>query len=967
MSAVPFVGNIDDASFTPAEACALVRLLDALQLHASDRDALLRAAFERVCQAFNGAGGCALIHPSPLRLAYHSNLPPALVAHLQNALPAEEVDSVAFAQNAFAAHNVACDILPLTARDRIVGVLCITTASHSPACGDVWRARAGAWIGDALARAHEQTLPRQSIEWYREFVEHSPDAIWESDAQGQLVFVNDATCELLGYTRAEMLAKCVKEFEQDPLTYRDAVRRELRDKGMLVNKLAHLRTKNGLIKTFRFTTRQVSDQQGNPIRFQTIMRDVSDQEELAHSLQLSNQALAALNGIANIFSRPSELSHALTLVCEQIASITGMETVAIHLIDPTRSFLDMAAQHGLSDTLLPQVQRLGLDDPITRSIALEGRVIAERDVMTFVGTGFAGPRSEGYHAGICAPIRRRGESAGVLFVGSRLVTGYRQSDVDLLTNVANQIGVALENADLYLQMQNRVRELEGLAQLSTACVSTLDPDSLYRLVVDSTLELLAADVAEIRLVENTHLARVAIRLRDGEPRSHAPISLAGLEALVNSHKPLIINDRDNDPHTTPEIRDALALSDWRAMLAVPLYTHDRLIGTLAVLRALPHPWSRKETDLLRTVANQVVNAIYNAQLFQKVLAEQRQTKAIFDSGLNGLYVTNARGYLTMFNDAAEHLTGWRRDEAIGQPWEKIFANADDSPDKSLVHQVIAARKNVYPRAGRTIQRRDGTRMPVLEAAAPLFDDKGSVLGIVGALWDLSREKQAELERANLMEVFAHQLSTPLTTLVNAAEMLERPSLKPAQRAVLLGILKNEGARLQTFARQFLGKKGAFASSAPVNLQALSLLPLVESAVQRYRTDNRQHRLRIKTTRPLPLVLADPERVEHVLANLLDNAVNYSPEGTPITIALRASDAHVEVAVTDQGIGIPLDEQELIFQRFYRVRQPTGERVHGHGLGLAIVREMVTEMQGTVWVESRVGNGATFRFTLRRQK
>lgn len=789
----------------------------------------------------------------------------------------------------------------------------------------------------------------------------------EGDFDERITFVNDAACRIFGAPREILLQMKATDLVRDEPDIRHQVGEELQRRGFLHNRLVKMRTHSGDTITISFSTRVIRDARGNPVSYQATFRDVTEQQETLDRLTHRNQELAALNAIAEILSRPFGNDHALNDVCQQITTITGLETAVIDLLDESRQELNIAAWYGLSDELVRVSRHLGLDDAVTRQIAIEGKVIALDDLQNYPGEGFAGPRAEGYRAGIAVPIRRGDTPLGMLIVGSKTKTAYERSDVDLLCNIANQIGGALENVELLAQMKRRMAELDGLAQLSAACASSLNPQTMIANTLYRTQTLLNVDGADVRMVNGDQLIPVPEGARGRHLGFDQSIPLVELRApILEHHAPIAVNDFHTHPAVPADVRAMVETAGIRAMLVVPLVAQDRVIGTLAAIHGAPRAWSAHDIELLKTIANQTANALANAHLFQNVLSEQRKVQAIFDSGLSGLYVTDAAGNIVMLNRAAERITGWSPRDALEKSWDAIFAPRDTDPEQSVISKVRATRETIYIPDGRKIRTRTDAEIPVAEAAAPLFDDQENLTGIVGAFWDLSREKQAELTREHFLAMFAHQLRSPLTTIISGIQVLEQFKLSRNRRASMWANIKNESTRLKRFAHQFLDMEGAFAESRTVECKRMELEPVIELAVQCARADARGHQFRVKLSRPVPAVLADQNFLEHILFNLLDNAIHYTPSNSRVTIAVKPrADEWVELAVQDQGPGIPFAEQELIFQRFYRAKNQVQQSVYGHGLGLTIVREMVTALGGKIWVESREGQGATFRFTLRR--
>jgi PAS domain S-box-containing protein len=802
-----------------ADLHALVQVITEVN-RSLDLDHVLKTSLEGIQRVVGGEFGCfLLIQPitRSLELTHATALPAPLLESLRHLtldldamLTRDYLHSISTlgqrVREIFKVHGFEFfAVIPLTARGQAIGVLVVemnATKVLAPPSVDLMMA-IGEQVGKAIENARLHAAVRESEEWHRAFIENSPDGFWQGDFDGKIMFVNDAACRITGFAREELTGMRTTDLViPEDKELRAAAREELLRTGFLINRHTRFRTKSGEIKTISFTTRVVRDQQGKINGYQSIFRDVTEQQQLFEELRRRNQELSVLNTIANILSHPLEIDPALDQVCEQIASLTATESVTVYLMDESQQALNLRAWRGLSDNLMNQVQRLGLDDPATRRIAVGRETIALNDVAQYAEPGLASPRAEGYHAGIGVPIQTRGKSIGAIFVGSKTLRQYEQSDVELLVNIGERIGMAVENA----------------------------------------------------------------------------------------------------------------------------------------------------------------------QLFQNLLGEQRKVQAIFDSGLSGLYATDMAGRITMFNRAAERMTGWTLREVRGKTWTDLFADsAAGITWQPLIHEALERKRNVYVPTGRTLLTRDGRTIPVAEAVAPLLGDQGAVTGAVGAFWDLTREQEASLNRENFLRMVAHQIRTPLTGLLSALELLQRRHLPAEQHTKMWDVVKSEGARLERFSQQFLELEASAQSAQSVQCKPLRITPVVRKLVRDFRMAHRAYRFRVYAVRPTPLVYADRDRVENVLRNLLDNAVIYSPEGSFVKVSVDTRDAgeQVDIAVKDQGPGIPLRDQTHIFEPFYRVSRLEGQRVYGHGLGLYIARKLAREMEGDIELESQDDRGSTFHLTLRR--
>ncbi|MCI0475113.1 MAG: GAF domain-containing protein, partial [Anaerolineales bacterium] len=922
-----------------ADLSALVQVIKQIN-RSLDPENVFHTSLEGIRQFVGGEFGCFLLlqnNTSALELKNADGLSAPLLAQLQKISPPETSAEVPpenqAALLAEIGHRVgqvleaqaiqSSVILPLTARGRAIGILVVGAGKVLTPLGIDLLMSIGEQIGMAIENARLHTALAESEEWHRAFIENSPDGFMESGEGGRILYVNDAGCKILGYSRDEILQMRRDDFLEFGSATSDPILAELYQRGSLASRDLRVRAKSGATRIVNFAMRMVCDARGETLRRQSVFRDVTEQFEVLDQLRQRTQEQAALNTIAGILNHPLEIAHSLDQVCEQITTITGLETVGLYLLDESAQRLNLLAQRGLSSQLLAQGYHLGLDDLAVSTIMIERKTIALNDVTEFPdATSFAGPRAEGYHAGIGVPILRRGVPAGAIYVGSKAKTRYEQSDVDLLQNIANQIGVALENVDLYTQMQRRMAELDGLAQLSAACATKLDPQAISKLTIEWTKKLLSANLCVLRLIENDQL-RFGAGVADSGVIFQETMDLDAIRRqVIENRQSFKLDDAETFPALAENGRQELARLGVRAFLVAPLQSQERVIGVLTVGYSQSHPWSSNEIDLLQTIANQAANAIDNAQLYQNALTEKRKVQAIFDSGLSGLFATDAAGRIVMFNRAAERITGWTLAEVEGKSWKEILSDhAVGNPVESLMEQALLHKQITYAFEGRKMRTKDGRVIPVAKASAPLLDEKENVIGAVGAFWDLSKEQRAEIEYENFLAMIAHQLRSPLSSVLSALELFERRNLSDARRAELWTIIRAEGNQLKRLADQFLEHETALKSARPVKLETLSVARVARQLVRQFRANHHAHHFQVRVPNPEPWALADSQGVENVLRNLLDNAVIYAPPDSRINIRINAPDPDwIVVSVQDFGIGIPLSEQPHLFKPFYRVPQ-----------------------------------------------
>ncbi|MDQ3777496.1 MAG: HAMP domain-containing histidine kinase, partial [Actinomycetota bacterium] len=229
---------------------------------------------------------------------------------------------------------------------------------------------------------------------------------------------------------------------------------------------------------------------------------------------------------------------------------------------------------------------------------------------------------------------------------------------------------------------------------------------------------------------------------------------------------------------------------------------------------------------------------------------------------------------------------------------------------------------------------------------------------------LDRLRELDSLKNEFIAIVSHELRTPIASVYGAAMTLQRAELDRERRDSLLAVVYGESARLARLVDQVLWASRLEVGHTAGTVERSDAVELAAEVVAAAKTHLPSDlSLELRATEALPSVAADREKLKQVLVNLIDNAVKYSPDGGRVDVKIGPTDGRVRFSIRDEGIGIPAKEQARIFEKFHRVDPGMTRGIGGTGLGLYISHELVQQMHGEMWVESREGEGSTFTFEL----
>jgi len=215
-----------------------------------------------------------------------------------------------------------------------------------------------------------------------------------------------------------------------------------------------------------------------------------------------------------------------------------------------------------------------------------------------------------------------------------------------------------------------------------------------------------------------------------------------------------------------------------------------------------------------------------------------------------------------------------------------------------------------------------------------------------------------------VSLVSHEFRAPLTNMGGALELMQGSCVMHGTACNrLMGIINAEVGRLGRLVEDVLSVSRVEAGELKQNCQEVDAVAVLNQVLDEFTTGNVQRNLHCPPSSAHPILWADADHVHHIIANLVDNAVKYSPDGSEVTILIESREGEVIFSVSDEGPGIPVEEQPLLFQKFQRLDSGDDKATYGYGLGLYLSRRLAEGMSGRIWVESSPGRGATFRFAV----
>jgi two-component system phosphate regulon sensor histidine kinase PhoR len=431
----------------------------------------------------------------------------------------------------------------------------------------------------------------------------------------------------------------------------------------------------------------------------------------------------------------------------------------------------------------------------------------------------------------------------------------------------------------------------------------------------------------------------------------------------------LVTDGEKDPRTD---KDLVRLLKVKTAITVPLIIENRdeenrvkdrqTIGVLhAFNKRMGEPFNDEDTRLLERMARNVGSIIANLQMYKKVMEEREELLQTFESITTGLLLVNPQGLISQINSAARAIFR-AQGEVVGHPVAEIIS---DNEVLNYVQNGLMGEVNQGVEFSADLK--GGERIYSVEGAVVHGEDR-RVLGFVAIFIDITDQKNVDRMKSSFVAMASHELRTPLTAIKGFSstllEGLENDDFSKEEQAEFLTIITNECDRLRRLIDDLLNTARIEAGqSLKPDYGTFSLSEMLDKVVKVQNQASHKHEVVLEVHNPMPEAwLGDQDKFDQILTNLLNNAIKYSPAGGTVTVHAWDMGDVLRFGVQDQGIGIPKDHLEKVFERFHRVNNEDNRKIYGTGLGLFLVKHLVDEVHmGRIWAESEVGVGSTFLF------
>ncbi|NIN92905.1 response regulator [bacterium] len=512
---------------------------------------------------------------------------------------------------------------------------------------------------------------------------------------------------------------------------------------------------------------------------------------------------------------------------------------------------------------------------------------------------------------------------------------------------------------------DELKEVVNLYEVSKAIGSLMDLDQLLSRVIKLATDTLGADGGSIMLFEK-ETGKLIVRAAAGRREDMVmgkKLDIGERVAGYAAEKSEIVKI-DGSLKDDPRFCNLEQFDGIQSGITIPLVRKDKLFGIINVHRTeKKDAFTKKDVDLLSIFAAQSAIAIDNAYLFSTLQQEKEKIEAVFRGMEDGAIITDAQLNIIMLNSSTEKLLNVKRKECLGNNLLGFVSDFQPSiPWKEL-------EKKEEKMVNFDLVRTSGKALFLSVVATRIRNEQGKLLGQIMVLRNVTDEKKEEIVKRNFLSLISHKLRNPLTTILGYLPFLqEKMKVLGEPEKEVLKVIEKEGLILSSHVDKLLMFTLLERKFLEIKKEKVDVKSLVETSLEMIAALIKVNQAELEIDSSLGdigQVYVDRLKIQDVIENLVENAIKFNDKKEKrVKISGRSlDDKFIQMEIADNGPGIPSEEHEKIFQKFYQVEEYFTGKIEGIGLGLALAKRLVEAHGGKIWIESKLRQGSTFYFTL----
>lgn len=565
----------------------------------------------------------------------------------------------------------------------------------------------------------------------------------------------------------------------------------------------------------------------------------------------------------------------------------------------------------------------------------------------------------GAKSAICVPLLAREKMVGVLTLVHAKPNGFSEEQFDLMQAIADQAGIAVLNARLYTESQRQARVMTALAEGASAMNMSLRMEDVHQRILLQTMQALQVETVALGMIDGDQLVyRAAAGHNAGNIIGRTvPLGEGVVSTAAREGRGIVIPDISQEKNYADA--DRFGGIEIRAIVVAPIQSPTGVIGILEAINPIAKSFDPDALLVMTGIGGLAGTTIQNAELFEKLRAAHQRYRELFEDSIDPMLITDWDGHVIEANRQASLLSGYTHEQLHSMTIDQIHEvnwNRTGMEFETL-------RENRTCSYESSLHKDDESHLPIeVHARRVEFDEADSIQWI---LRDITERKELDSLREDLTAMIYHDLRSPLANIVSSLDVLYGMVTDDDKDTVLaiLKIAESSTDRIQRLVSSLLDVNRLESGQPVADQKVVDTLELMRNAVRDVSPVSEGRRQKLISDLPgdLPPIWVDEDMARRVLINLMENASKFTSVAGTIEVGARQEDGWVHLWVSDNGPGIPLMEQDRIFDKFTRLRG--NSKAGGLGIGLAFCRLAVLGHGGRIWVESEPGTGATFHFTL----